>query len=84
MTCLQPFPLNPSFKPPTPLSDQLRTLIYNEYMTNPELYNVRVLSERHGISIQRVDAILRLKGMEESWKKVRHHCFRLQCALALS
>lgn len=40
-------------------------------MTNPELYNVRVLSERHGLSIQRVDAILRLKGLEDSWKKVR-------------
>ena len=45
-------------------------------MTNPELYNVRVLSERHGVSIQRVDAILRLKGLEESWKKVRYRRFR--------
>ncbi|KAH9837357.1 eukaryotic mitochondrial regulator protein-domain-containing protein [Rhodofomes roseus] len=64
-----PFPLNPSFKPPTPVSDRLRTQIYDEYMLNPEVYNVRALSERHGISIQRVDAILRLKGLEESWKK---------------
>ncbi|KZT73225.1 hypothetical protein DAEQUDRAFT_646590, partial [Daedalea quercina L-15889] len=55
----KPFPLNPSFKPPTPLSDRLRTQIYDEYMTNPKLYSVRVLSERYGVSIQRVDAILR-------------------------
>ncbi|KAI0962384.1 hypothetical protein AcW1_001220 [Taiwanofungus camphoratus] len=66
-----PFPLNRSFKPPTPLSDQLRTIIYNEYMSNPAVYTVRKLSERHSISLKRVDAILRLKGLEEHWKKVK-------------
>ncbi|KAI6031367.1 eukaryotic mitochondrial regulator protein-domain-containing protein [Pisolithus microcarpus] len=55
-----PFPLNPSFKPPTPLSDALRTQLYQSYMP---------LSSRHSISIKRVDAILRLKGLEEAWKK---------------
>jgi len=38
-------------------------------MSNPELYNVRVLSERYGISMKRVDAILRLKGLERHWQK---------------
>ncbi|CAL1694580.1 unnamed protein product [Somion occarium] len=64
-----PFPLNPSFKPPTPASDELRSLIYTQYMANPEGNSVRALAERFGLSIKRVDAILRLKGLEEHWKK---------------
>ncbi|KAG6380794.1 eukaryotic mitochondrial regulator protein-domain-containing protein [Boletus reticuloceps] len=64
-----PFPLNPSFKPPIPLSDELRTRLYRAYMIDPKLNSVRALAARHNISIKRVDAILRLKGMEESWKK---------------
>ncbi|KIK30083.1 hypothetical protein PISMIDRAFT_87788 [Pisolithus microcarpus 441] len=64
-----PFPLNPSFKPPTPLSDALRTQLYQSYMRDPETNSVRALSSRHSISIKRVDAILRLKGLEEAWKK---------------
>lgn len=38
-------------------------------MSNPEANSVRVLSSRHNISIKRVDAILRLKGLEAAWKK---------------
>ncbi|KAI6136246.1 eukaryotic mitochondrial regulator protein-domain-containing protein, partial [Pisolithus sp. B1] len=64
-----PFPLNPSFKPPTPLSNTLRTQLYQSYMRDPEMNSVRALSSRHNISIKRVDAILRLKGLEEAWKK---------------
>ncbi|KAJ8483155.1 hypothetical protein ONZ51_g4888 [Trametes cubensis] len=64
-----PFPLNPTFKPPTPLSDDVRTAIWREYMLDPVQYDVRKLAQRHGLSIARVDAILRLKGLEEHWKK---------------
>ncbi|KAL4070541.1 eukaryotic mitochondrial regulator protein-domain-containing protein [Scleroderma citrinum] len=64
-----PFPLNPSFKPPTPLSDALRSQLYQSYMTDPETNSVRALSSKHNISLKRVDAILRLKGLEEAWKK---------------
>lgn len=64
-----PFPLNPSFKPPIPLSDALRTQLYQSFMRDPETNSVRALSSRHNISIKRVDAILRLKGLEEAWKK---------------
>lgn len=67
---IKPFPLNPSFKPPLPLSDELRTRLYRAYMIDPKLNSVRALATRHNISIKRVDAILRLKGMEEAWKKV--------------
>ncbi|KAH9897818.1 eukaryotic mitochondrial regulator protein-domain-containing protein [Cubamyces lactineus] len=65
----EPFPLNRTFKPPTPLSDDVRTAIWREYMLDPVKYDVRRLAQRHGLSIARVDAILRLKGLEEHWKK---------------
>ncbi|KZT08569.1 uncharacterized protein LAESUDRAFT_696657 [Laetiporus sulphureus 93-53] len=64
-----PFPLNRTFRPPPPISDRLRAVIYNEFMSNPAVYTVRTLSERKGISMQRVAAILRLKGLEENWRK---------------
>jgi len=38
-------------------------------MSNPEANSVRELAGRYHLSIKRVDAILRLKGLEESWKK---------------
>lgn len=40
-------------------------------MSDPAVYTVRKLSELYNISIRRVDAILRLKGLEAYWKKVR-------------
>ncbi|KAJ3556706.1 hypothetical protein NM688_g1876 [Phlebia brevispora] len=64
-----PFPLNPSFKPPTPVSDRLRTLIWEQFVANPSANGVRQLAERYGLSIKRVDAILRLKGLEQHWMK---------------
>ncbi|KAI0257245.1 eukaryotic mitochondrial regulator protein-domain-containing protein [Lactifluus subvellereus] len=64
-----PFPLNPSFKPPTPVSDALRNTLYQSFMTNPTANSVRNLASRYHLSIKRVDAILRLKGLEESWMK---------------
>jgi hypothetical protein len=41
-------------------------------MTDPEANSVRALAVKHHLSIKRIDAILRLKGLEESWKKVRN------------
>ncbi|KAG2367690.1 eukaryotic mitochondrial regulator protein-domain-containing protein [Suillus spraguei] len=64
-----PFPLNESFRPPPPISDALRTHIYFSYMADPEANSVRALAARHHLSIKRIDAILRLKGLEGSWKK---------------
>lgn len=64
-----PFPLNPSFRPPTPLSDARRQHIFDHFMVDPKANTVRALATRHGISIKRVDAILRLKGLEASWKE---------------
>ncbi|KAG2118122.1 uncharacterized protein F5147DRAFT_670011 [Suillus discolor] len=38
-------------------------------MADPEANSVRALAARHHLSIKRIDAILRLKGLEQSWKK---------------
>ncbi|KAG2138682.1 uncharacterized protein EDB93DRAFT_1164502 [Suillus bovinus] len=38
-------------------------------MADPEANSVRALAAKHHLSIKRIDAILRLKGLEESWKK---------------
>ncbi|GJE86201.1 mitochondrial regulator protein-domain-containing protein [Phanerochaete sordida] len=64
-----PFPLNTTFKPPPPVSDATRTEIYQQFMTNPTRHNMREVAALHGMSLARVDAILRLKGLEEHWKK---------------
>jgi hypothetical protein len=59
--------MNPSFKPPIPVSDKLKTTIYNRYMADPIKNSVRDLSQVYHLSIKRVDAILRLKGLEHSF-----------------
>jgi hypothetical protein len=66
----KPFPANPTFKPPPPLSDALKTMLYALYLTDPSVWNIRKLGEKFGISVARVEAVLRLKELEESWKKV--------------
>lgn len=67
----QPFPLNESFKPPTPLSDALKSTIYNAFAAavsthtdKSESYHVRQLSARYGLSLDRIRAIVRLKALE--------------------
>ncbi|KAJ7606845.1 eukaryotic mitochondrial regulator protein-domain-containing protein [Roridomyces roridus] len=64
-----PFPLNESFKPPPPISDNTRTQIWNDYMADPERNNVRALSRAYHLSLKRVEAILRLKGLEAAFIK---------------
>jgi Eukaryotic mitochondrial regulator protein len=43
-------------------------------MANPTANSARELAGRYYLSIKRVEAILRLKGLEESWKKVCPPC----------
>lgn len=64
-----PFPMNPSFRPPVPLSNAERSEMYRAFMADPKANSVRALSQKHGVSMKRIDAILRLKGMEEAWRK---------------
>ncbi|KAI8865581.1 hypothetical protein GQ42DRAFT_112423, partial [Ramicandelaber brevisporus] len=55
----QPFPLNPTFKPPPPLSDAFRSQIYKEYMENPAINTPVRLGARHKLSVARVEAVLK-------------------------
>jgi hypothetical protein len=77
----QPFPMNPSFRPPPPISDSQREKMYREYVADPDYNSVRALSQRYNLSLKRVDAILRLKGMERAWKKVRQSSSHLHLFL---
>ncbi|KAJ7665200.1 eukaryotic mitochondrial regulator protein-domain-containing protein [Mycena polygramma] len=65
-----PFPMNPSFRPPIPISDATRSRMYADYMLDPITNSVRNLAQRHHTSMKRVEAILRLKGLEAAYVKV--------------
>ena len=53
-------------------------------MSDPMLYSVRTLAAEHHLSIKRVDAILRLKGLEQHWIKVSYfYCQLTHTALLL-
>ncbi|KAI7867131.1 eukaryotic mitochondrial regulator protein-domain-containing protein [Spinellus fusiger] len=60
-----PFPNNPLFQTKPPLSDARRQEIYNVYMTAPQLWTVRKLATKFGLSMKRIDAVLKLKIAEK-------------------
>ncbi|KAF8326374.1 uncharacterized protein EI90DRAFT_3127975 [Cantharellus anzutake] len=64
-----PFPLNPTFKPPPPLSDALRNTVYNAWLRDPKANSPRRLAAQHSISIKRVEAIIRLKSHQRNLGK---------------
>ncbi|KAI9311535.1 eukaryotic mitochondrial regulator protein-domain-containing protein [Dichotomocladium elegans] len=59
-----PFPNNPLFQPRPPLSDQRRQEIYETFAANPEDWSIRKLATKFGISMRRVEAVLKLKESE--------------------
>jgi len=61
------FPKNVSFKPPTPLSNNDRDTIFVQWLAQPGDMKVRELSKRYGISLDRVNAIIKLKQYEKDW-----------------
>ncbi|CAE6443000.1 unnamed protein product [Rhizoctonia solani] len=82
-----PYPDNPTFKPPPPLSDVVKTSIYDRYLKSPQLaasnseshnQTVRTLSEQFGVSIARIEAIVRLKNYERQYQKGKklQHAFQ--------
>ncbi|KAG8908061.1 hypothetical protein FRC01_007507, partial [Tulasnella sp. 417] len=64
----RPFPMNPTFKPPPPLGATLREMLFNLHVSDPEKNSVRELSQRFGLSLKRVEAVIRLKGEEVKWQ----------------
>lgn len=62
--------MNPSFKPPPPLSDLQKDIIFQQFLADPLLHSPRRIAQRYHLSLKRVDAILRLKGLERHFTKV--------------
>ncbi|KAG2226153.1 hypothetical protein INT45_003298 [Circinella minor] len=60
-----PFPSNPLFQPRPPLTDAARQEIYDTYTENPEDWSSRKLATKFGISMRRVEAVLKLKEAEK-------------------
>ena len=80
----QPFPRNPTFKPPAPLSDKLRRTIYDSYVANPVANDHHALSTRYGVSVRRIEAIIRLKQLEVQWDKVCVDAWKFFLSLSTS
>ncbi|KAI9478149.1 MAG: eukaryotic mitochondrial regulator protein-domain-containing protein [Benjaminiella poitrasii] len=70
-----PFPNNPLFQPRPPLSDARRQEIYDTFTSDPENWTVRKLATKYGISLKRVEAVLKLKASE---KELEMNGFALQ------
>ena len=66
--------MNPTFDPPTPTPEHVKNEIYSQHTRDPNVNNARTLSSKHGISIKRIDAIIRLKQVENQWGKVSKIC----------
>ncbi|GAC97589.1 hypothetical protein PHSY_005175 [Pseudozyma hubeiensis SY62] len=62
-----PFPLNPSFNPPAPIRQSTKTEIWRLHASDPKQWTIRALSEKFSIGLQRTEAILRLKALENEW-----------------
>ncbi|KIO21404.1 hypothetical protein M407DRAFT_245489 [Tulasnella calospora MUT 4182] len=60
--------MNPSFKPPPPLGADFRQMLFNLHVSDPEKNSIRELSQRFGLSLKRVEAVIRLKGEEVKWQ----------------
>ncbi|KAG0737202.1 hypothetical protein G6F57_012961 [Rhizopus arrhizus] len=60
-----PFPNNPLFQPRPPLSDATKQEIYEAFVSDSENWTVRKLATKFGISLKRVEAILKLKSTEK-------------------
>lgn len=69
--------MNKSFRPPPPLSDAICEEIWQLHLKDPLQFTLRELAKKYHLSIGRIDAILRLKGLEKDWTKVSCtcHCF---------
>lgn len=62
-----PFPLNPTFNPPPPVSQEVRDSMWLLHVKDPKTNTVRSLSSRFGVQMDRVEAILRLMALENEW-----------------
>lgn len=61
---VNPFPLNPQFQPQAPLSQRIKDEVYEDWRSGTGL---RQLSQKYGISLERVEAILKLQEVRSRW-----------------
>lgn len=62
-----PFPNNPSFRPPPPLSNELQNKIYAELRAGQR--TVGAISQQFSVSKARIEAIRKLKQVEEEFRR---------------
>ncbi|KAI9302080.1 eukaryotic mitochondrial regulator protein-domain-containing protein [Cunninghamella echinulata] len=60
-----PFPNNPLFQPRPPITDAKREDIYQLYISDKSTWTVRQLAVKFGLSLKRIEAILKLKSSEK-------------------
>ena len=60
-----PFPQNPFFHPPPPVHQNVRDDMWRLHTQSPQQWTVRSLSSKFRISLERTEAILRLKALED-------------------
>ncbi|KAI9294575.1 hypothetical protein K502DRAFT_316846 [Neoconidiobolus thromboides FSU 785] len=60
-----PFPMNPFFKPHKPVSEENKKKIFDYYKQNPKVNTPRKLGNIFRLSVKRVEAILKLKSLQE-------------------
>ncbi|KAJ1498632.1 hypothetical protein HMI54_012510 [Coelomomyces lativittatus] len=65
---LQPFPMNPLFKPVKPLSDEFRSHVFSLHQLDPIEHSIERLAFRFSLSHERIQAVLKLKDLEGQWK----------------
>lgn len=59
-----PFPLNPQFQPKPPISSQTKVRVYDDWKSG---LGIQQLSMKYGISLHRVEAILKLHQVSVRW-----------------
>lgn len=60
-----PFPYNPEFKPTRPISEKFRRKVYDMWASDPTMWSHRQLSSKFKISLERVEAIIKLREMQK-------------------
>lgn len=59
-----PFPLNPQFQPRAPISIDVKDSVYGDWTSG---VGIRQLSQKYGLSLERVEAVLKLQQISQKW-----------------
>lgn len=62
-----PFPLNPTFSPQPPVHQSVRDDMWQLHTQDAKQWTVRALSAKFRVSMERTEAILRLKALEDMY-----------------